>query len=112
MSSIYLENGPQVGSSYPLTTGKTVVGRHPDCDVVVDVGAVSRKHAQFVEMNGQYYVEDLNSRNGTFVNGEIINGRQELKLGDRIQVCDITFRFDAPAQPFTATTPNLSLIHI
>ncbi len=97
MSSIYLENGPQVGSSYQLASGKTVVGRHPDCDVVVDVGAVSRKHAQFLEMGGQYYVEDLNSRNGTFVNGEMINGRYELKLGDRIQVCDITFRFDMPS---------------
>lgn len=109
MSSIYLENGPQIGSSYPLTSGKTVVGRHPDCDVVVDVGAVSRKHAQFVETGGQYFVEDLNSRNGTFVNGEMINGRYELKLGDRIQVCDITFRFDMPSHQVTAepTAPGV-----
>lgn len=104
MSSIYQENGPQTGSSYRLTPGKTVVGRHPDCDVVVDVGAVSRKHAQFLEVGGQYFVEDLNSRNGTFVNGEMINGRYELKLGDRIQVCDITFRFDMPSKEPPAMT--------
>ena len=99
MSSLIVENGPQVGHTYALDTAKTIVGRHPDCDVVVDVGAVSRHHAQFLAIDGQYFVEDLNSRNGTFVNGEMVSGRYELKIGDRIQVCDVTFRFDSPESP-------------
>ena len=70
-----------------------MIGRHPECDVVVDVGAVSRHHAQVVDIDGSFYVEDLNSRNGTFVNGDPVSGRHRLQFGDRIQVCDIKFLF-------------------
>lgn len=104
MAALITENGPNTGREYKLDTGTTIVGRHPECDVVVDVGAVSRHHAQLMDIGGQYYVEDLNSRNGTFVNGDPVNGRQRLQFGDRIQVCDITFRFD---QPGAAAVPGI-----
>lgn len=93
MPSLLTENGPKAGTKYKLDSPKVVVGRHPECDVVVEVGAVSRHHAQFLEIGGQYYVEDLNSRNGTFVNDEIVRGRHRLHEGDRIKVCDVSFRF-------------------
>ena len=93
MPSLFTENGPHAGQKYPLATQKVVLGRHPDCDVVVDVGAVSRRHAQLVQVDGQYYLEDLKSRNGTFVNQMPVHGRHPLQEGDRIQICDITFRF-------------------
>ena len=98
MPSLYTENGPRAGHQYRLDSPKVVVGRHPDCDVVVDVGAVSRQHAQFVEAGGQYYLEDLDSRNGTYVNNTLVEGRHPLSHGDRIQVCDVSFRFDNAAQ--------------
>ena len=60
MASLITENGPHSGRQYKLEPGTTILGRHPDCDVVVDVGAVSRHHAQLVEIGGQFYVEDLN----------------------------------------------------
>ena len=91
------ENGPNVGREYSLDASPTVVGRHPDCDIVVDVGAVSRHHAQFLKTGQEYFVEDLNSRNGTFVNGEPVQTRLRLNVGDRIQVCDVTFRFGSPS---------------
>lgn len=97
MPSLITENGPNAGRQHRLDAPTIVVGRHPECDVVVDVGAVSRHHAQLLEIGGQHYVEDLNSRNGTFVNGEPVRGRHRLQLGDRIQVCDIIFRFGSPA---------------
>jgi len=93
MPLLTTENGPETGRLYQLDSSTTVIGRHPECDVVVDVGAVSRHHAQVVEIGGSFYVEDLNSRNGTFVNGDPINGRHRLQFGDRIQVCDIKFLF-------------------
>ena len=96
MAILFLENGPGVGQTYPLDAAKTIVGRHPNCDIVVDAGAVSRHHAQFLVIDGDFFVEDLNSRNGTFVNGELLDGRHQLELGDRIQVCDVTFRLDEP----------------
>lgn len=93
MPILITENGPNAGQRYPLDKPRQEVGRHPDCDIVVDVGAVSRRHAAFLEVQGEYHVEDLNSRNGTYVNNEIVRGRQKLKEGDWVQVCDVKFRF-------------------
>ena len=50
------------------------MGRHPECDIVLDAGAVSRQHAQITWIDGDFFVEDLHSRNGTFVNGTQIQG--------------------------------------
>ena len=48
------------------------IGRHPECDIVVDAGAVSRFHAKLVRVSGGVWtVEDLGSRNGTFVNNHL-----------------------------------------
>ena len=101
MPLLTTENGPNPGRQYKLETGTTVIGRHPECDVVVDVGAVSRHHAQVMEIGGQFYLEDLNSRNGTFVNGDPVSGRHRLEFGDRIQVCDVNFRFRDVIMPMT-----------
>ena len=49
------------------------IGRHPDCDIIIDDASVSRQHARIDSDNGVYYIEDLNSRNGTFLNNESIH---------------------------------------
>jgi serine phosphatase RsbU (regulator of sigma subunit) len=92
-------NGPQAGMKYDLTKDKCVLGRHPDCDIVVEVGAVSRQHAQVLKDGSSYFVEDLGSRNGTFLNEEPgkIEGRRALKPGDQIRVCEVTFTFQTSA---------------
>lgn len=93
MAYLTATNGPRLGTDYELKGGHSVLGRHPDCDIVVDIGAVSRRHAHVSHENGRYYVEDLNSRNGTYVNERQLSGRQELTEGDRIRICDIVFTF-------------------
>ena len=111
MPSLFTENGPHSGRQYKLEAGTTVIGRHPDCDIVVDVGAVSRHHAQVVEQSEKFFIEDLNSRNGTFVNGDPVHGRQLLNLGDRIQVCDVSFRFGNPGlAPVQDDSPSSVLL--
>jgi len=60
---------------------------------VIDDNAVSRKHFQFVLMDGVYTIEDLGSHNGTYVNGEKLQGRVVLTEGDEISFCDYMFRF-------------------
>jgi serine phosphatase RsbU (regulator of sigma subunit) len=76
------------------------MGRHPECEIVLDVGAVSRQHAQILASDGQYYVEDLKSRNGTFVNDQQIEGRHLLHDQDELKICDMVFSFDnAPPKP-------------
>ena len=93
MAVLQITNGSQQGQQYELTQDKYVLGRHPDCDIVVDAGAVSRQHAQVLGENGRFFVEDLKSRNGTYVNGQLIQHREPLAGGDVIQICDLTLRF-------------------
>lgn len=49
---------------------------------------VSRRHARFVRANGAVFVEDLDSKNGTLVNGERLTGRRRIREGDLVQIGD------------------------
>ena len=95
--------GPTVGQRIELTRPKMVMGRHPDCEIVLDAGAVSRQHAQVIVDGGQIYIEDLQSRNGTFVNDRQIEGRHRLQHDDRVKICDLGYRFEDGSQPFPST---------
>ena len=100
MAFLKLAQGIEPGKQFELETDRAVIGRSSDCDVaLVQVAAVSRRHAALVKDAGQFFVEDLNSRNGTLVNGQKIVGRTPLRDGDRILVCDQEFMFHhAPVQ--------------
>ncbi len=93
MAVLQVLKGLNPGQQFPLEGPKAVLGRHPDCQIVLDAGAVSRKHAQIIVEGGDFFVEDLESRNGTFVNGQQIVGRQRLQDNDRIKICDLLFTF-------------------
>lgn len=75
-----------------------VLGRQPDCDVQVESGQVSRTHAQIVLQGEQYFLEDLKSGNGTFLNGKLLEKGQvcptPLQDGDRIKLGPIKLRFE------------------
>ncbi|MCO6455373.1 MAG: SpoIIE family protein phosphatase [Pirellulaceae bacterium] len=91
-------DGPPIGHRYELRSAENSLGRHPDCHVLVEVGAVSRRHAQVVRLGDQWFVEDLNSRNGTFLNDEQVVGRKPLQDGDQVRICDVSFRFQGGAR--------------
>ena len=93
MANLTVNSGSQAGRRYQLARSRYVLGRHPDCDIVVDAGSVSRHHAQVLRISDECFIEDLNSRNGTFVNDRMIFGRHRLDEGDRIRVCDILFTY-------------------
>ena len=76
-----------------LESDRAVLGRHPDCDVVLDAASVSRQHAQITRDGGDFFIEDLHSRNGTFVNGQLVQDRQQLQDGDRLKICDLSLAF-------------------
>ena len=107
-------NGPQAGKRYELKGDKYILGRHPDCQVVIEVGAVSRNHCQLVRDGTGYALEDLGSRNGTFLNDEAtkIEGRRPLKAGDEIRVCEVSFKFagDAHLAGSPASTDSIPKI--
>jgi hypothetical protein len=93
--SIHLQvvEGEMRGRSFDLTgLGTYVIGRK-GCDIVVEDEKVSRKHASIViARQGQYLVQDLASKNGTFVNGVRLS-RRNLAHNDVIRVGNTTFRF-------------------
>ena len=86
---LQLEGGPGTGEQYPLTKERTVLGRHPSCDVMIPESAVSRQHAVITLARGgaaSVTLEDLGSRNGTFVNGEQVVVPTLLNAGDELCV--------------------------
>jgi serine phosphatase RsbU (regulator of sigma subunit) len=86
--------GAAPGETIPLDGEMFVVGRDAEeCQIVIPHHAVSRKHAQIIRASGQYYIEDLKSRNHTFLNNKPVDGRALLRPDDRIKICDFLFRF-------------------
>lgn len=69
-----------------LKPGEYIVGRDPTCDIVVVDPYVSRVHAKIFYRDGRWYVEDLGSRNGTYVNGEDIRNKGAVELGEGVEV--------------------------
>jgi len=102
---IVANDGPVAGRKYDLGP-RSVMGRHPDCEIVVDVGAVSRKHAQIIQVEDDFFLEDLKSRNGTFANEKMVEGRHHLLQDDQIRICDVTFSFHTDAPPPTIAEPE------
>jgi DNA-binding winged helix-turn-helix (wHTH) protein len=89
-------SGPRLVSrrgEWILAEGSTLVGRDRDCAVRLDSVTLSRRHARIVVTRGQTTVEDLSSKNGTYVNGERIHQPTPLKDGDRIEVGSLTVTY-------------------
>jgi serine phosphatase RsbU (regulator of sigma subunit) len=93
MAVLELLTGERAGQRFNLGNEPATLGRHPECDIVLDQGAVSRQHAQIKLMDGDYWVEDLHSRNGTFVNSAPVHAPRKLANGDRVKICDLEFSF-------------------
>jgi pSer/pThr/pTyr-binding forkhead associated (FHA) protein len=87
---------------------KTTIGRDPSCDICLTLDYLSRQHVSLEPQNGKLFIEDLNSSNGTFVNGEKIN-KAELKPGDKIKLDVLTFEVRGPSEQ-SASDPNRTII--
>lgn len=70
-----------------------LIGRHPSCDIVVPADTVSRRHARLVFRDGSWVVQDLNSTNGTRLNGHPV-GRCRLRPGDQLALADQLLQVD------------------
>jgi pSer/pThr/pTyr-binding forkhead associated (FHA) protein len=84
--------------SLPENWDKVTIGRGPSCDVGLPWdGEVSRVHAELVKIGDDWaVVDDGLSRNGTFVNGERIEGRRRLISGDELRCGETTLAYRAP----------------
>jgi ABC-type multidrug transport system ATPase subunit len=70
------------------------IGRHPDCDVILDSPLVSRFHAELVVSNEGHLVRDLGSANGTFIDGQRVVAAQPFQTGQELYVANVHLRFD------------------
>jgi serine phosphatase RsbU (regulator of sigma subunit)/pSer/pThr/pTyr-binding forkhead associated (FHA) protein len=101
MPSLILLKSPEGAApnkTISLTNGPQIIGRDADrCQIVIPHHAVSREHAKITEQNGSFFIEDLKSRNHTYVNskevGKDLPARTQLKGDDRIKICDFLFQF-------------------
>ncbi len=82
------------GRRVPLVAEQTVLGRQADCTVVLAHRDVSRRHAQVSATNTGHEVCDLDSTNGTAVNGHPVTGPSRLAHGDRIELGPVTVRYE------------------
>jgi hypothetical protein len=73
------------GRSYPLGEEMTV-GRAAGCQVTIDDTYASQLHARVFQREGQVYVEDLGSTNGTYLNRRKVTGPMQLQRGDKLQI--------------------------
>ena len=86
-------NGPLNGQQW-LIDDRLVIGRDPDCDIVIPDRQVSRRHAQIIKSNNGVILEDLGSKNGTYLNNQVVIEPVKLVEADEIAIAVIqTFLF-------------------
>jgi pSer/pThr/pTyr-binding forkhead associated (FHA) protein len=84
--------GLRAGSSFAIN-GSIMIGRSPQTDVPIEDSFASARHARLFERDGLYYVEDLGSTNGTYLNGRRLRSQQQLSGEDVIRIGDTEFRY-------------------
>jgi pSer/pThr/pTyr-binding forkhead associated (FHA) protein len=94
MASLRIVGGPTAGSQIGLEKEVTVIGRSPDCDVVVPHPALARRHAQVTRRGEWFVLDDLDSRPGTWLNHQQVLGLSPLRQGDRIRIAEFEAVFE------------------
>ena len=94
--------GRSATTALKLGDGVTTAGRHDDCQLRIKSSEVSRRHCQFFEKNGLLLVKDLNSSNGTMLNGKKIEGQRVLEPGDELTIGPVKLRVEKLGQPSAA----------
>jgi serine phosphatase RsbU (regulator of sigma subunit) len=105
-SLIVVEQGKK--TSFDLQPGENLIGRHPDCAVEIVQASVSGKHAAIRGESGEFFIEDIGSRNGTFVNKQQVKARIKLNHNDMIQFGDAVSKFEQPEAATPAAAPAAS----
>ncbi|MBQ7529808.1 FHA domain-containing protein [bacterium] len=86
-------------SPFPVNKTQVVIGRDINCDILLCNESISRRHAEVIRDSECWLLRDLDSANGTFVNGQRINGEVVLVDGDVVTLGDINLTFEGPSHP-------------
>lgn len=79
-----MRSGPNTGMTFPLEQKEILIGRDLANDITIGDPEVSRRHTRLFMREENFFIEDLGSTNGTFLNGERITNPQQLRVGDVI----------------------------
>ena len=105
-ASLLVIDGVGTGTVQEIRKPRTVLGRNPDCDICVPNLDASRNHAQILRVQDEFFLEDLHSTNGTFLNNQPVHNREIIVQGDRIRVGSITFEFHRGVAPGCPPIPT------
>ena len=97
--SLVVARGAKEGAAIPITKSEFLIGRDPKCHLRPTSQTISKCHCALVVRDDRFFVKDLKSTNGTFVNDEQLHGERELNDGDSIKIGPLEFlaRFDVQA---------------
>ena len=91
-AALVIVSGAMAGTEHELAELRTILGRGPGVDIVVDDAAMSRQHVAFEIVGDGFRMRDLGSTNGVLLNGEAVEAA-DLKHGDRLRIGGHEFRF-------------------
>jgi serine phosphatase RsbU (regulator of sigma subunit) len=99
MATLEVCTGNQEREFFELSSDETLVGRDHFCDIVLRNHTVSRQHARIVRSADGFFIEDLSSLNGTYLNGRRLEGRTPIKDQDRIHLYEVVTIFHEGVPP-------------
>lgn len=99
MPFLQVIHGDDCGTVHEVAGNACTIGRHPECNIVLDSRSVSRVHARLVATQEGWFVEDAESHNGTSLNGSRLTTRTRLNDGDEIRIADTVFLFSQRRPP-------------
>jgi len=108
--ALRIVTGPRQGTVVSIAEGSSIVGRSPDCAIVVADPSLSRRHFELRAQDDTCWLIDLESRNGVLVNGAGVL-RKRVRAGDEICAGDVVFRIEierlTPREMYPDTAPML-----
>jgi predicted component of type VI protein secretion system len=106
MAKLVVLNEGLTGQSFELKADKTTIGRVDDNGFQLAVGSVSSHHCEILLQGSEVVVRDLNSTNGTFINGQQVTKDAVLKPGQTLKLGQVEMRLENGAPPAGASAPS------
>lgn len=98
MQVVLVKFRDKVRRDFPLTEAATVLGRHSECNLRVPTKDISRKHCEIRIDDDGVFVKDLDSTNGTYVNGDRV-AESKLNAGDQLSIGPVSFVVQIDGMP-------------
>ncbi len=107
--SIIQESEQGKNREYHLFQNEIIIGRHSHCDITVSDEVVSSQHARLSYHHNQWWLEDLSSTNGTFLNGTKLTTPTVVITGDQFKCGGVQFTLRVEAEEISTNTPTNEL---